>query len=226
VRRCRTQRGVAIIFVLVAMMVLSALAMTLALTTSVERQVAVTHGWAAEVFYAADAAFEKAVESLSSEAHWNAVLGGSTSGFVDGAPGPRALPNGTKLDLLEASDALNCGRSPCSDVNMQMTTATRPWGANNPVWRLYAHGPIANMGAVAIQPNVYVVVWVADDPLETDGLALIDGDSTSGPNPGAGLLQVLAQAYGPGGTRRVIEGTLRREDSRTRVISWRELREP
>ena len=75
-----------------------------------------------------------------------------------------------------------------------------------------------------VESAVYVVVWVADDPLETDGQPLIDGDTTVGPNPGAGLLQVLVHAYGVGGTRRVIEATLRRGDSRSRVLSWRELR--
>jgi hypothetical protein len=77
----------------------------------------------------------------------------------------------------------------------------------------------------AINSTIYVVVWVADDSLETDGLPSIDGDLTSGPNPGAGLLQVLVHAYGRLGSRRVIEGTLKREASRTRVISWREVRQ-
>jgi hypothetical protein len=54
---------------------------------------------------------------------------------------------------------------------------------------------------------------------------MIDGDTTNGPNPGAGLLQVLVHAYGPLGTRRVIEATLRRDDLRTRVLSWREVRQ-
>jgi hypothetical protein len=37
---------------------------------------------------------------------------------------------------------------------------------------------------------------------------------------------VLVHAYGPLGTRRIIEATLRRDDSRTRVLSWREVRQP
>ena len=53
------------------------------------------------------------------------------------------------------------------------TTARRPWGTNNPIWRLYAHGALADLSpSGAIDSNVYVVVWVADDPLETDGLPL------------------------------------------------------
>jgi hypothetical protein len=69
-----------------------------------------------------------------------------------------------------------------------------------------------------------VVVWVADDPLETDGQPLVDGD-TSGANPGAGIIQLLVHAYGPFGMRRVIEGTLKGGDTRSRVLSWREVRQ-
>jgi hypothetical protein len=110
-------------------------------------------------------------------------------------------------------------------VDLQATTPTRPWGANNPTWRLYAHGPVTDLSpSGGIESAVYVVVWVADDGLETDGQPLIDGDSTAAPNPGAGLLQVLVHAYGVGGTRRAIEATLQRRDPHNRVLSWRELR--
>ena len=219
-------RGVAIVLVLLAMMLLSALGMALALTTSSERQVAATFGWSTEVFYGADAAFERAAQDLSQVPDWNLVMNGGTSTFVDGAPGPRTLPDGSVLNLVQATDAVNCGRSPCSLADLQATTARRPWGTNNPIWGLYAHGTLADLSPSGpIDSNVYVVVWVADDPLETDGLPLIDGDTTDGPNPGAGLLQVLVHAYGPSGTRRVIEATLGRTP-RIRVLSWRELRQP
>jgi hypothetical protein len=129
------------------------------------------------------------------------------------------------LDLQQATDYVNCGRLPCSSVDLQAITASRPWGANNPAWQLYAYGLLADVSpGGGVESTNYIVVWVADDPLETDGQPLIDGDTSVGPNPGAGLLQVLVHAYGPGGTRRVIEATVRRGDSRNRVLSWRELR--
>jgi hypothetical protein len=222
------QRGVALIFVLLAMMLLSALGVALALTTSSERQVAATYGSATELFYAADAAVERAMQDLSIVADWDQVLSaGSTSTFVDGAPGRRVMPSGSVFDLTQATDMLNCGRSPCSSADVQATTAARPWGTNNPIWRLYAHGALADLSpSRAIDSRTYVVVWVGDDPLETDGQPLIDGDTSNGPNPGAGLLQLQAHAYGVNGTRRVIEATLRRADSRIRVLSWREVRQP
>jgi Tfp pilus assembly protein PilX len=220
-----TEQGTAIIFVLLAMMLLSALGMALALSTSAERQVATTYGSAVELFYAADAGFETAVHDLAQTTDWNVVLNGATSTFIDGAPGQRVLADASVLDLARATDVVNCGRSPCSMADMQATTAARPWGANNPVWRLYAYGPVSNLSpSGAVDSSAYVVVWVADDPLETDGQPLVDGD-TSGANPGAGIIQLLVHAYGPFGMRRVIEGTLKRGDTRTRVLSWREVRQ-
>jgi hypothetical protein len=218
-------RGIALIFVMAAMTLLSALAIALTWTASSERQVAATYGTGAEVFYAADAGFERARVDLSLAADWNAVLGGGQSTFVE--PSDRqVLPDGSPFNLAQATDMVNCGRSPCSLPEMQTTTAGRPWGVNNPVWRVYACGLIADLSpSGAIKSNVYVVVWVGDDSLETDGLPMIDGDTTNGPNPGAGLLEILVHAYGPQGTRRVIAATLRREASRIRVLSWREVRQ-
>ena len=206
------------------MLLLSALGMALALNTSIERQVSAAYGSSAGVFYAADAALEVAFQELSQVPDWNAVLTGAASTFVDGLAGPRVLPDGSLLDLGQETDAANCGRSPCSLADMQLVTAARPWGANSPIWRLYAHAPLGNLSPGVIDSNVYVAVWVADDPLETDGQPLVDGDTGSGPNPGAGVLQVLVKAYGAGGTRRTLEATLKRDASRTRVLSWRELR--
>jgi hypothetical protein len=69
---------------------------------------------------------------------------------------------------------------------------------------------------------------VADDPAETDGDPLVDGSSG---NPGAGVLVLRAEAFGPGGSRAAVELTLARLDASelaadprllgTRVVSWR-----
>jgi hypothetical protein len=61
---------------------------------------------------------------------------------------------------------------------------------------------------------VYAVVWVADDPSETDLDPFTDGGPPMLPgvgsedNPGHGRLALLSHAYGPNGTRRVIEATV------------------
>jgi hypothetical protein len=212
-----TERGVVLILVLLGMMLLSALGMALTLTVGTETRISATHVRGLQAFYAADAAFERAVYELSLAPDWDQILAGTLkSSFVDGGPGPRVMPDGSTLDLNQATDGVNCGRFPCSVADLQSVTAARPWGQNNPVWQIYACG--------AATPDAYVVVWVADDPLENDAQPLVDGDTSAGANPGEGLLQLLVHAHGRAGALRVIEGTIRRVDGQTRVVSWREVR--
>jgi hypothetical protein len=52
-----------------------------------------------------------------------------------------------------------------------------------------------------IDSPMYVAVWVADDPAEDDGNPATDGNGT---------LTLHAEAYGPSGTRKVIEVTVAR----------------
>jgi len=218
--------GTALIVVLLSMMLLSALGMALSIATSTETKIAAGYVWSAQTFYGAETGLGRAVQELATMTDWTDVLGGGlTSTFIDGAPGMRTLPDGTELDLNQATDLVNCGHPSCTSAEMSVRTADRPWGPNNPIWRLYAHGPLATFGSHgAIDSRVYVVVWVSDDPLENDGRPALDGDDTSGPNPGRGLVQVRANAYGPAGSMRAIEATLRRAAARVRVISWREMR--
>jgi hypothetical protein len=86
----------------------------------------------------------------------------------------------------------------------------------------------------------YVVVMVADDPSENDGNPYRDGATAD--NPGRGRLTVRAEAFGPGGSHKILEATIARLDAsvgenagqqdggagiaraRSRVLSWRELR--
>jgi hypothetical protein len=65
--------------------------------------------------------------------------------------------------------------------------------------------------AATINSQMYVVVWVADDPSENDGNPLMDG--TAATNPGSGVLAMRAEAFGPSGTHRVIEATVARTDT-------------
>jgi hypothetical protein len=64
------------------------------------------------------------------------------------------------------------------------------------------------------------VVWVADDPSETDGDPAVDGN---------GVVCVRAEARGPAGSRRVVGLTLRRVTDAVgqvgiRTLAWREVR--
>jgi hypothetical protein len=140
-------------------------------------------------------------------ADWNALLSsGGLSAFVDGpAGGVRELGDGTRIDLARAT----------TDVNAE----PRPWGANNPVWRLFAYGWLGE--------RTYVIAWIADDSAETDGDASVDGGGAA--NPGRGILAIRAEAFGVAGGRKVLEGTVRQEVSAgsvtaVRMLSWQELR--
>lgn len=220
----------AIIVALMSMLLMSALGAALVLTTSSEALIAANFRNAQEGVYAADAALERAMDDLATVADWNAILDGSTrSAFVDGAPnGVRTLADGSLLDLGQSVNMMNCRRiTPCSASNLTAITAERPWGANNPVWRLFAYAPLSSLlPAHAIDSAYYVIVMVADDPSENDNDPLRDGHSAT--NPGAGVLALRAEAFGPRGTRQAVELTVARpgadEGGGVRVLSWRLIR--
>ena len=82
----RSDRGVALVVALLMMMLLSALGLSLTMVTSTEERVADAYLSGSETFYAADAAFELAVQELALVPDWSRVLDGSvTSTFVDDA---------------------------------------------------------------------------------------------------------------------------------------------
>jgi hypothetical protein len=114
---------------------------------------------------------------------------------------------------------LDCGKTTvCNDGDLNVVTEERPWGMNNPRWKLYAYGPVtAMLPTDTINSNDYVVVWIADDPSETDNNPQKDGDTPVNgqptPNPGLGVLAMHAEAYGPFGAKRTIEVTMARTDT-------------
>jgi hypothetical protein len=219
----------AILLTLMALVLMSLLSGALIVTTSTESAIAANFRSAQEGLYAADAALERAIDDLAAASDWNAILEGSTrSEFVDGPPGGiRTLPGGGRLDLDQRLSLINCRRVvPCSASDLTAITSQRPWGPNNPVWRLFAFGPLSSMlPAGAIESAHYVTVMVADDPAENDGNPLRDG---IGPlNPGSGVLSLRADALGPRGARQTIEATVARaapEAVNIRVLSWRLIR--
>lgn len=219
----------AIILALMATLLMSALGAALVLTTSSEALIAANFRNAQEGVYAADAALERAMDDLASIPEWNPILDGSTqSAFVDGPPsGVRTLADGSLLDLGQTVNMMNCRKAtPCSASNLTTMTAERPWGANNPVWLLFAYGPLSSLlPAHAIDSAYYVIVMVADDPSENDNDPLHDGHTET--NPGTGVLALRAEAFGPRGTHQVVEMTVARssgDQAGFRVLSWRLMR--
>jgi len=190
------ERGVALIIAMMATMLLTALGLALLMVTQTETMVATNYRNAGEGLYAADAGVERVVQDLLLVPDWNRVLGGTErSGFTDGAVGTKTLPDGTQIDINALTTAL---QSETNTANL--------WGANNPVWRIYAWGPMANLipGASSITSLYYVVVWAADDPADNDANPSRDVN---------GVLTMRAEAFGPNNTHKVIEVTVARTAS-------------
>jgi Tfp pilus assembly protein PilX len=222
-----------------AMLLLTALGMALVLTTTTETMITGNYRDGVEAMYAADAGIERTMQDLLTVPDWNNVLASSdgftsnvTSSFTaDGLS--ITLGDGRVLDLQKATNAVNCPQisppttTPCSGAEMDLSTRERPWGRNNPRWRVYAHGQVSDFVPTGtINSAFYVVVWVADDPSDTDNNPSRDGDPSQvdvngdgkvdaddSPNPGEGVIQLRAEAFGPGGAHRVIETTLARTDN-------------
>ena len=209
------ERGAALIVALMAMLLLTALGLALVMTTTTESRIAGNFANSTETMYAADAALERSLQDLLTVPNWNDILGGTVrSAFVDGNPsGTRELPDGTTIDLAEATNMANCGKvSGCTNADMDAMTEERPWGTNNPRWKLYAYGPLSDlMPTASVNSNMYVIVWIGDDPSENDGDPAADGSTQA--NPGTGVLTMRAEAYGSGGSHKVIEATLSRTDT-------------
>jgi hypothetical protein len=220
----RRENGIAMIMAMAATLLMSALGIALALTTSSETIIASNFRDASEAVYAADAALERSISDLAVVPDWNTVLTGAVrSTFIDGAPGGgRTLADGSTIDPGQILSMANCGKiAVCGDADLDAVTPQRPWGANNPRWQLYAYGNLSDMlPGHRIDSPYYVLVMVGDDPSETDGKPFEDGIGT----PGAGVLALRAEARGPRGVRRTIEMTVVRAAAGVRVLSWRDIR--
>jgi hypothetical protein len=220
----------AVVIALMSMLLLSALGAALVLTTSAETTIAANFGEAQAGLHAADAAVELAVADLATAADWTPILDGSVwSGLAHTLPEPgRTAADGSPLDLDRRVNTLNCRNGDgCDAGDLTALTGERPWGPNNPVWRLYAYGPLSTLLAdPGIDSAQYVAVLVADDPSENDGDPLRDGVDEG--NPGRGRILVRGEAFGPRGAHQIVAITLARSGSDSapgvRVLSWHVLR--
>src|SRR5262245_5828310 len=219
-RNLHREDGVALVVAMMALLLMTALGVALILTTSSETMIASNYRNSSEALYAADAIVERAMNDLLTVSDWNGLLAGSVqSAFVDGPPsGTRRLADGSAIDLAEAVNMANCGRANNCSASELVGNATgdRPWAENNPVWRLYAYGPLNDITSTGtINSPFYVVLMVADDPSENDNNPSIDGGpQVSGTkNPGANVLALRAEAFGPRGAHKTIEATLTRTDT-------------
>lgn len=182
----------ALVIVLLATMLLTGLALALVMVTSGETMLTANYRHSQETLYAADAAVERVVQDILTVSQWDQLLSSSgnlQSSFTEG-PTVVTLSDGTTLDVMKERDRLQAE-----------TDARNTWAANNPRWQVYAYGPLSSILPDGVDSPVFVAVFVADDPSEIDG------------NPGAdgnGVLTLRAEAWGTGGSRKVIEATIAR----------------
>ena len=200
--RLADERGVALIVALMSTMLLTALAAAVIMVTNTETMISANHRNSQEALYAADAAVERIVQDLLMTPRWNDVLAGAVqSSFIDGSmSAQKILPTGGSMNLNAATAQLQ-----------DDTDRLNLWGANNPQWKLFAWGPLSDiLSNSQIDSNIYVTVWVADDPADS-----VDGTNPDG-NPAAdsnGVLTLHAEALGAGGTRKIVEVTVARTSS-------------
>ena len=219
------ERGSALVLVLLCAVLFLALGGALVAVASTETTISAIFRESSVALAGAEAALVRVTVDLAVTPELNAALSGTaTSTFVDGpATGPRRVPDGTVLDLLTATNVERCGGVVCTDVQMDAVTADRPWGANNARWQRYASGWLRNIGGQpGDAPHVYVVVWVGDDPLETDADPLSDDPNPDA--PGHGVVLLRATAYAASAVRRQLEVVARRENGIVRLSLWREIR--
>ena len=204
----RNERGVALIVALMSMLLLTALGVSLVLTTSTESMLTMNYRDSGEAMYAADAGVERVMQDLLTVPDWNRIIAGQVqSAFTDGSPnGIRTLPDGSTIDLAAATNMLNCHKaSTCSIADLSAWSPERPWGAKNPQWRLFAYAPLDQMIETGtVLSHMYVAVWMADDPGDVD---------TDPNNDDNGVLMMRAEAFGPGNARASIEVTIGRTDT-------------
>lgn len=200
-------------------MLLSALGLALLLTSNTETMIAANARSAREALYAADAAIERARLDLASIPQWTSVLAPGSIGECAQTLSAFALPgcsDASQLVVTLPGTSQTIDLKAMTDTIQAKSDGQDFWGANDPVWRLFAFGPVsALLPAGAPASAMYVALWLADDPSETDGDPLRDANS---------VLSLRAEAYGPTGTRRTIAATIARPapgQPGVRLLSWR-----
>jgi hypothetical protein len=235
------ERGTALVIVILSVMLLTALGSALVLISVTETGISAHYRTGFRALYAADAALVRAVADLAASSDWNAALaGGARSTFTDGGPGGVRGVAGMRVDLDALTRSLRCGTALACDGS-GVGSLSGPWGLNNPAWQLYAWGPLSQLLPSPGDRDIYLTVWVGDDPEEADSNPLLDEERPD--QPGHGVIRLVASAHGPGGARRTLEATLARDPPppddagtatgssavpagapRARVIAWREVR--
>ncbi|HXG87948.1 MAG TPA: hypothetical protein VNJ02_06395 [Vicinamibacterales bacterium] len=200
--RITETRGVALVMTLLAISLLSALGLGLALAASTGRMADANHEDATEMLNAIESAIELAARDLNDVADWSAALDGTVrSSLVE--PPPAAI----NVDRL--TNQLTCERDDaCSDARVHASSADRPWGRNNPRWQVFLRGRLAAVTDPRHPRRPYSIVWLGDDPRETDDDPRIDGGAPG--EKGRYVVRARAESFGSAGARRAVEAEFAR----------------
>jgi hypothetical protein len=212
VLKASDERGAALLLALVTAALIAAIAASLIVSTSTDVMITGSYRASLEAMYGVEAGVERAVGELAMVPDWSAVLAAPPSNVVasfDDGSGTTAAPDGRVLSM----PGLTAARQALSNA----VYGPSEFGADSPVWRLYAHAKLDSvLPPGLITPPGYVLVWVADDG--GDG----DGDPAKDSN---GQLLLYADAYGVSGARRGLEVAIARATPTTiRVLSWKDPR--
>ena len=220
-RRLSNEAGVAMVMAIAALAVLTAIGVMMLLTSSSEVAIAGAFRDRRAAVYAADSIVARAIDEIGATANWGVLLGGATSAtLVDGPPsGTRTVFPGSTIDLQQVVNMANCQKpSACTVAELTATTDRRPWGMRNPQWQLYAYGPLRNMlPSTGDDPPWYVVLMLADDPLQADAVIALRAEAF-GPRNGHTAVELLASRQT--GAASDYNGE---EYSPMTILTWREV---
>ena len=200
-REGSSERGIALVLVMMTTTLFVVLVGSLALAVLTETAVAANHRDAAHALYAAEAAVEFVLQEIALAENWTEMLAApGQSSFVDGEPAGVRQAGAANIDLSEAT----------VDVS---AAATPPAGAVALPPVLYAFGRFNDLLPDSSGVDTYVAVWLADRspaPKDED-------------EPPA-TLSVVGEAFAGRGIRRAVEALVERANtSAVRVLAWREL---
>ena len=199
------EHGIALVLVLLFVAFAGALAGVLVLVSAGESLVASHAARAGQAQAAATAIVELVALDLQGTANWDLALSGAVTSHLNNPAGCPTGPSGLALNLAAATATVQA-----------RSDAVAAWGADRPVWRLFASGPLAGLAQLpAPHAGLCLAAWVADDG--GDG----DGDPARDTN---GIVQVWGEARGPDGTKRAVTAAFARVDpapAPIRRVWWR-----